>query len=210
VLELEDLWSFWWSDTELELKISLTLRYLADPSDLVRHRELIRSNIFTAGRRAMKEQVVARLVTVHEDAEPMDADLARRGGIRRDPKTIERVRALQRQRGRRMLESQMPLRDWDGTALATLSDVVGEHGGHLVLFEMPQSSILTAPMETALRREDRALFEDWARRRGIVILKPDFTTTDEDFPDLLHLAAPKAKAFTKVLADALLAHRSTD
>ena len=207
VLGPGDLPGLWRSQTDLELKIPLTLRCLAGPTALVRYRELLRNRVFSLGRRLVREQIVERFVDIRSQQALPEADLAARGGIKRDRKTVERARARIQRGVRELLANQVPIRDWDKTVLRTLADVVQQNGGRLVFFEIPQSSVLSALSQTDIRRQDRAIFRDWAARRGIPILKPDFTAVDEDFPDLLHLSASRSPAFTKALVRAWLNSR---
>ena len=205
VLQARDLPAFWMSSTDWELKLEMTLRFFGRASYLVAYRESLRESIFERGRRIVREQFVARCWPAAISESRVEIDLAARGGIRRDPRLIEAAKAKYRRIAREMAVDQHPWRNWDATALPELIEVVRTHGAKLVLFRMVQSSVLAAPLETDVRVADQADFRRWLAKRGLTVIEPEFTATDADFPDLLHLAKSSSGAFTDALVRGWLA-----
>ena len=78
----------------------------------------------------------------------------------------------------------------------------------LVLFHMPQSSLLENASNTPIRREDARDFRRLARGWGATVVEFPFHVVDEDFPDGLHLRRSESAPFSQALARAWFQQRN--
>ena len=205
VLRPKDIVPFLLSATSVEVKVQLTLRWLAGGSYLVRYREIIRDKILGVGRDIMRDRIIPRVCTIEGPVEVEQGDLADRGGIRRGAAAIANAREVSLNRTTAMLKNQAPLRPWEGTKLARMIDTVLTNGGNVVFFNMPESTYYARTKDTEIRRADKERFRAWARARHVPIIDPKYEVADEYFPDLLHLAKSKSAAYTEALVQAWLA-----
>jgi hypothetical protein len=136
------------------------------------------------------------------------ADLSTAGGVRADEEGVALTREQTRRLGIEEFTNQEPWRDWDRSIWADVVAMVRAHGGDVVFFEMPISSVAMQAGATDLRREDKRYFDAWREANGLALLRPqNFEYTDEDFPDLMHLRKSRSAEFTARLAEAYLARR---
>jgi len=201
LLRRKDLPALWRSATPFELKARLTTEFLLRWSELWNHRNGVRFRLVDGGTRGVERLLVGLGAAAREHEK---ADLAETGGIRTDVNALEVVRKRAVAQGRRQVSHQQPMRDWDRTVWAELVRFVRAHGGEVVFFRLPLSSVLAAPYMTKIRREDVRAFRRYAGRSGITILEFPFPCTDDEFPDLFHLRRSLSEEFTARLAQAWL------
>lgn len=146
------------------------------------------------------EKKVNTLLIGEEEA-VVETDLAGGGEIRTDSALVARVRAdVIREFG----SYEMKLRDrWDDSVTDDIVDLVRAHGGDVIFFEMPLSSHEQRGFDSEIGTQSRQHFRDWAAAKGVTQLEFDFPTTDEDFPDLLHLSASRSVGYTQMVARAV-------
>jgi hypothetical protein len=73
-----------------------------------------------------------------------------------------------------------------------------------VFYQVPVHEIFAEGYLTPMRQADTAAFAEQARRWDACVVRPAFPTTDADFPDIWHLHADRAPAFSAALAQAWL------
>lgn len=136
------------------------------------------------------------------------ADLGTEGGVRADAEGVELTREQTRRLGIEEFTNQEPWREWDRSVWANVVDMVRAHGGDVVFFEMPISSVARQAGDTPVRREDKQAFDAWREANDLVLLQtPSFEYNDDDFPDLMHLRKSRSAEFSARLAEAYIALR---
>jgi len=80
--------------------------------------------------------------------------------------------------------------------------MVDQHGGQVVFFEIPLSSVFARLYAMLLRQEDIRIFREQARIWGTPVLRPQLSFNDRDIPDLWHVGSWLAPAFSVELARA--------
>jgi hypothetical protein len=152
----------------------------------------------------LKELVNERLGPDTDEAVGPVADLSTAGGIRADSAGVAlvRERVLEESKG----ESDPTMwRDWERSVTADLVRLARAHGGDVVFFEMPESSYQHGKYTVDQRRRGEQAFAQWAEADDIVLLRlPAFETTDNDFPDLLHMRRARRQEYSTRLAYQLL------
>jgi hypothetical protein len=195
VLRPSDLTAFWRSPhTGVADKVHVSVRLAVRPLFLLRRRERFRETLLrTLAPRMMglPAEVVppggAVPANAHDEGSPGPER------ARSDRDRLLRVVAEWRE--------QEPAPDFslscDESMLAAFAHLVASRGGRLAFFEVPLS--------TVLRRQERdpcVGLPAWAASRGIPLLRPAFTYTDEDLPDLSHLSPHRATDYAAALARA--------
>lgn len=193
VVRTRDLPALWRSGEPAETKAQITLRHLLDPIQLLTRREALRQRFLDL----LETDVVKRL----EPLEPASvakagADLRATGGIDQRDESVARARALAQHAAEQVREADY-LVDWDRQVLADLVSMVQAAGGDVVFFETPLANVFRRAYDLPAAR---AGFQRWARARGLTVLDPVASFPDEEFPDLWHLAASRAPAYTEALA----------
>lgn len=132
----------------------------------------------------------------------IEADIKQAGGIRTDRAGILLSRQIAGSLAREELRDRQSIENWNQSVLASLIELVENAGGQIILFEMPLSSVQSAAYETPEVRAIRTRFHQWREANTLVLLEPNFSYTDEDFPDLAHLRSSRAAEFTQRIAQA--------
>ena len=203
-----DLPRLWRSDMPVDTKLAAMGRFALGPSRLVTYQERIRDGLLTRGSGAAER--LAEVLLPEAWRTPLGASggtgtLRAVGGIRTDLLDRERARQLAVEEGRRALEHERLVADWDETVVADIVRSVHAAGGRVAFFEMPMSSPQAAPYRTFLADQNRATFDRWAQRQGTVVLRLQRSYSDSDVPDLWHLSAARADEFTADLVRSWLA-----
>ena len=206
-----DLPEFWASPATLEGKLGTTVRVLTSGSAACKNCERMGARIRERAREIVRDTSAAlgqaaRNLTPTDGFRPA-ADLRSAGGIRTDEEAVAAARRLAERIAAEELAEQGPWRDWDDTVLADIVDLAVRGGARVVFYEMPLHSLQARVEATPLRDQDRALAADWLAGRGLPMLRPDFPTVDDDFPDIWHLRGSAAPAFSRAVLEAWLAHR---
>jgi hypothetical protein len=200
LLQPADLPRFWLeSGLDLETRVHLSLRVALRWLSLFNRRERVREQFFdnllpTLSRGKIPNFVIART---------LGGDLQGPGevtSIRHDPAALEVARKLARDMGERLGRNQAPIRDWRGTLPEALARLAQSAGGGLVFFEPPLSEAFLQGYRTKVRQEDAALFALQAREWGACVVRPAFTYSDDDLPDLWHLRPERVAEFTRAVA----------
>lgn len=122
------------------------------------------------------------------------------GGIRVDAEGTAIVRAKALEMSRMDLQSQRPI-VWDQTVVRSLVKLIQHDGGRVIFFEIPMSRVMTQSRSTALRLEDARNFQKKCKEWNTPFVHVPFSTSEDDFPDQLHLRPEKQDDFTKVLVE---------
>lgn len=186
-----------------ETRAHVALRTLLRPVALFHRRERLRQHW---GAHVLPALASGRLPEPSPQA-PLGADLEGPGpgsSIRGDPAAFAQARQSAQELGVMLLRNQAPFGDWRGSIQEDIARLVQSHGGRMVFFEPPQSEVFAQIYRTPTRRADVAAFAEQARRWGACVVRPPFSTTDEDFPDLWHLHSDRSPEFSAVLARAWL------
>src|SRR5262249_7059034 len=199
LLRPSDLPAFWRSngldfETRLHLSARVGLRRLA----LFHRRERVREQWL---RDVLPALAAGRMPVVAPRV--LGDDLRGPGhlaSIRTDPAALEPARELARRFGEQAAREQTPVAsDWNGTIPEDIVRLVSSAGGRVAFFEPPISEPFLRAYETRTRRVDAARFARQARGWGACVLRADFNSSDEDFPDLWHLSPERAPAYTRAL-----------
>ena len=132
-----------------------------------------------------------------------DADLAGEGGIRTDSAGVALVReeVLAGTDHKAARDSW----NWDNSVLADIVKLVRSHGGEVAFFEMPVSSYWTAGYPPGRRELEATSFHEWAGRNQLEYESfPTFQTTDDDFPDLMHMRKSMRNNYSRSVAERLI------
>lgn len=164
----------------------------------------LRASMFARGEAALKNLLSGAPLKNSTDARGLAVDLSSQGGIRTDEQGVMKTRAFVREWTAVLLKDQKPVACFDESVVKDIVNMVGEHGGHVVFFEPPMSSVDASPWVTEIRRADAKAFQVKALSWGASVIKPDFQAPDNDFPDLLHLRKSRAGQYSEALAGAYL------
>lgn len=133
--------------------------------------------------------------------------IVQEGGIRSGEAAMANMKAYAIRVAKEDLKDQKPI-DWNATVLKDIAQYVQAHGGKLCFCYIPVSSVMMEPLQTETRQRDMENFEKVAADWGCKYYKPDFhATSDDDFPDLIHLSERRSQEYTKALADAFVRNR---
>lgn len=135
-------------------------------------------------------------------------DLSTAGGIRVDSEGVSFVRSAAVAVARQEMSEQASWSDYDSSVIHDVVTLVQRHGGRVVFFDMPLSSIQLAPLATPLRNRNRLQFQERIRAWGCPLVRPEFPFSDEDFPDYWHLRRSRAAEFSAQLARGFLSSAS--
>jgi hypothetical protein len=213
LLKFSDLIHLWQtSGLPFQEKLNLSQQYF-------RHKHFQKVSVALSNRESIRDQFLSNgttvsikllkqtgLVSNKQRSHPPTPDLKPVGGIRNDVSGVKQARDLAIKLADLELQNQQPIRNWDRTILADLVHFVTKHGGQVVFFETPISSVQAHPMQTSLRQTDRKIFEEKAQAWCAIILKPRFVTHDSYLPDLWHLSSSLAPQFTDALAEVFIEH----
>jgi len=205
LLRSQDLLPLWRSrGLAISEKLHLTLRFgLRKVSSALNRRERIREGLLEGGIGWL-----LHLSSGHIGSNPfMDVPvhyglLGGGGGLRTGREAFSRAREAAFRFTSESLRNEQPIREWGTSVLSDLVQLVRRHGGQVVFFEMPVSSVFGRLYATPLRQEDIRIFREQAKIWGTPVLLPQLAFSDRDFPDLWHLDSRAASVFSEDLARA--------
>lgn len=131
-------------------------------------------------------------------------DLTSAGGIATRGAQIKFVRDRAKKMAQKNLRNQKPV-DWNKTVLRDLVAYLQSQGANVYFVQLPLSTVMLEPLDTPIRKQDRANFAAMADDWHCKFLRPQFSAADQDFPDLLHLRNSLMDKFTLELAQTYLA-----
>jgi hypothetical protein len=194
LLRSTDIIPFWMSGSgSPAIKTYITLKYYLNPFKLVRFKERIKEKLETK----VKEMI-------QPPSPGQKIDLSESGGVKTNPGDIEKIRVSAERFAREQTDAQKPFSNWDETVLADLIGLIKSHNGKVIFFKMPVSSVQLKVFRTKIHRDNKVLFKRQLKKWGAVILYPDFSYTDDDFPDLWHLRNSRCAEFSGKLAQAYI------
>lgn len=133
------------------------------------------------------------------------AAILARGGVRVDEVAMSIVRNWVLAESVRLAADQKPI-NWNSTIMKDIVQFAQQHGAQVAFYEVPVSSYLMRPLETATRQSDKDNFVATARSWHCAVLSPKVPHyADVDFPDLLHIARWRTPEYTSALATSYLA-----
>ena len=159
------------------------------------------NRFFSAG-----EKLTRKIVGPRGQARRLD--LSDQGGIRTDSDAVQQIKTAVVDEANRLRLDTRPYGDWSQSLLPDLARIAKRERMQLVLFHMPQSSLLENASNTPIRREDARQFRQLARGWGATVVEFPFPVGDEDFPDGLHLRRSESAPFSQALARAWLQQRN--
>jgi len=200
LLKPSDLPVFWKAPgLDVEQRLHVALRSMVRSARVFNRRERVRQQWL--------EQVLPQLAAGRlPDLQPnlqVGYDLQGPGNassIRVDPAAVAQARASAVEVAGLLERQQAPMRNWNDSIQEALARLVRQHGGQVVFLAPPLSEPFQRIYRTAVRQEDIAYFARQAAEWGSCVVRPDFTYTDEDLPDLWHLKPELAPAYTQALA----------
>lgn len=202
VMSVRDLPLLWHSQATLATKLSIMSVIFTRPKAVL----LSSSNRIRIRIRGWVEALAMRLLARNGGASVSStgADLSTNGGIRADVMTVQRARVLAVTRSERSLECQRVRSDWNSPVYDALRQLVEQHDGTIVLYDIPQSSSFSRLDHTDIGKSNQEGFRRNITRMHTEILSPSFSYSDSDFPDLWHLRKSRSSEFTEALARAYI------
>lgn len=201
VLKLGDFPKMWVSAMSLDDKWYLSFRWLTRGSVLFARGNGMARKTLTKATEKLIAAITAAWPGMQTESQP-PPDLTTAGGIRTDQEGIMLARRLSLEEAHRELSDQRPLGKWTETVLGQIVFLVQQAGGRVVFYEMPLHSVQATPRRTTVRMADVQSFHTQAAAWGTPFLTPNFSYTDDDFPDFWHLKRSRAREFTAALAKA--------
>jgi hypothetical protein len=128
-------------------------------------------------------------------------DLSTAGGIRNDPEGVALARKRAQEYFEKALKAQQRV-DWSKAFIADSVKLAQQNGARVVFFDLPVHSAQKSISETPTRQADRAAFREAIQTRDTPLVISDFSTSDDDFPDIWHLRKSRAADFSRALAAA--------
>ena len=204
LLRVSDLPAFWRSDGfDLETRLLMSVRVFLRRLALFNRRERVREQWLDE---ILPTLALGRMPNF-EPKRILGDDLQGPGhttSIRPDPAALVPARALAWRMGDEATRFQGPIREWHGTITEALVRLVRTAGGQVVFFEPPLSEAFLQVHRTKLRQEDAGIFASQAREWGACLVRPNFTYSDDDLPDLWHLRPERVSEYTRAVATAWL------
>lgn len=190
-MKLSDLSSFWSQSTGPDLK-----------SKIIASACMISKTIYLKGRWKLIVNNLRYPSAYSISKSPSEE-------IRWDDQGIPEVRNSAINISREQIKSQSAISNefWEKSVLKRLHDEIAAAGGHLVLFNMPLSSVQAKVNLTDIGIKNKEMLYSFLKEADIPVLQVNFKTTDDDFPDLWHLRATRNVEYTNVLAQAYLNYK---
>lgn len=195
-----DAKKLWQSDTDVEAKLILSVRWVTQRSHLLSGKEYIKKKITTTVKKIPKKIVPEKLVIKSQET----SDVALKGGTITEQRRFTKLNRLMEKSSARMLQDQQSFNTWDYSVITDFFQLAKKNNLRVVLYHMPQSLHFEAAFTTAMRDQDRITFAEMAESWNATIIKPDWSSESGDFPDGLHLAKSRRSDFTEELANQLI------
>ncbi|MEO1390964.1 MAG: hypothetical protein AAFV85_26835 [Cyanobacteria bacterium J06634_6] len=194
-----DLQTLWQSDTNVEAKLIVSVRWVTQQSRLLSGKEYIRKKINTEVQEIPARIIPEKLVAKSKET----SDLVAEGGIVTDRRRFDQLNHLMEKSGKKMVQEQQPFSTWDHSVMIDFFHLAEKHGLKVVFYHMPQSPHFEAAFGTVVREQDRIAFAQMSESRNASILELNWSSEPGDFPDGLHLSKSRRSAFTEELANQL-------
>jgi hypothetical protein len=199
LLKQGDLAEFWHSSDSLPSKVAVSFQTQTSWSQLLASRKRIKGFTLAAGRSLLEQGLLrAGLAAAPGEA---SIDLAAQGGILTDTEHVARARKLADELASEARRSERPFQADDFSIYTALISLVKSHGGQVVFYEMPMSTVSRQVAETEIGRANVRRSQEWVQGWQCLLLRPQFVVTDDDFPDLWHLRKSRAAEFSEQLAE---------
>jgi len=192
-ISFKDVRHFWESRNSFKEKKELTLQFFFSS---------YRTYPFI---REYKSRMYNRILSRFK--EPVKENLSTDGGIKTESFDLAKETAINV--AKRQIENQrkaksIKIRELDKSIIASFNRLVRNHGGELILFEVPLHSIQKEAYSTPFAKKNKAVFRQWADQNNVKIVSTnDFIVNDKDFPDYWHLNKEKKLEFSRHLLDKL-------
>jgi hypothetical protein len=98
---------------------------------------------------------------------------------------------------------------WETTVFGQMVRLIKDHGGKVMFFKMPISSLRNRVYVTKIHAGNLAIFRDLLKKWDAGVLCPDFKYSDEDFPDFSHLRFSRSAEYSKRLAASYIQYLKT-
>lgn len=189
-------------------KVHTSFKYLLNPFKLIRHREKLKEQLDIYLRSELTNIIInydRSLIREKKEA----LDLERKGGIKTADVDIRRYKKMAEDFAKEMMDAEHEFSDWDNTNLWQLIRMIEAKHGQVFFFYMPVSSAQKQVFDSLIHRENKKLFDQQLKKYNFVILRPDFSYVDSDFPDSWHLRSSRSGEFTRKLGEAYLKYMNT-
>ncbi len=209
LLRPADLFHFFMRSSEdLDTKTYVVLKYYLNGLKIIRLRERVKDKIDTKLMEWL-EKILVRRLNMLPSVPGKKLDLTESGGVRINAQNLFESQAI----GVRMVEEELRRLHlcfyWDSTVFGELVQLIKAHGGKVMFFKMPISSLRNRVYVTKLHAGNQAIFKDFLKKWDAQVLYPDFKTTDEDFPDFSHLRFSRSTEYSEKLATAYIEYLKT-
>jgi len=126
------------------------------------------------------------------------------GGIPINIEEMKKTRAIRLSEAEKNLSNQKIAERYDNDryVLYSLNKLIQDNGGRLVLFDLPLSRLQQLGFTTDTAQQNISYVTSCLASWNIAYIHPHIETTDDDFPDLIHLSGYRAAEFTASVADA--------
>jgi hypothetical protein len=163
----------------------------------------MRLRLITVGERAMNRWFFEK------PKEPSSTpQLGQFVGIRNDISGIEFVRRRQTEAAqalKKVYSQFVPVSDWDRLLIHDWVTNLQNAGARPFFIKMPVPNIEDEQYSQPAKLKDAQTFKAACARWGTRLISFPFQTTNEDFPDLLHLGLPRRTAYSLKVVDQLAA-----
>lgn len=204
LLRREDVASYW-SNIQAEIAtarfekhLRLIFDYAFRFSRLVTDRLTLGERFTEFAESPIKRRLESFLRSNHTEVR---ADLSSAGGIRTDVEGVALARRRAYEYIKKALQNQHRV-DWNAAIVADTVKLAHQNGARIIFFDLPIHSAHRSILETPTRQADRAAFREVIQTWNTPLIAPDFSATDDDFPDIWHLKKSRTADFTRALAAA--------
>jgi hypothetical protein len=191
-MKITDLGAFWKSGTDFHSKLIVTAAMLSGTINLKGRWQRVVSSL-----RRLQHANISELA---KNPQFLGAEIIT------DRYGIENARKIAQTDVKGQIEYQklLPHNYWDTSIIKSLNELVTSSGGHLVLFNMPVSSMKQKVFTTEIGKRNKEIVQNALISANIPVIVPDMKTTDYDFPDFWHLRGSRSVEYTQSVAQAYL------
>ncbi len=201
------------SDYDFEEKMRLSLLHAGQKSDLYSKRYYFRIGIINKLGGIIDNNLTSKSDQGKKDDNP-EIEMDGSGGIRTDQKGVEQVRDkvlstrdlyVEDPDNTNPTDYGVPFipsykADWEKSRLRDIVEIVQEHGGTVVFFEMPVSSPIQEMYNLAVTPSEFKTFKTVSTKWETPLMSTGLLFDDSDFPDLLHMTKEAQSKFSEALA----------